>query len=117
MNINNPAPSTSYPTAVKTAPKPSFPKKDQAIVMHADDSLNSDPYMEARKHIEDINGLVSNLNLIYLDLTDISIKNRITRIINKIMEKLKPDAEETENSDMTNDDDSDSSQQSQKSSY
>ncbi|KAG5864496.1 hypothetical protein JTB14_036708 [Gonioctena quinquepunctata] len=78
---------------------------------------NSDPYMEARKHTDDINGLVSNLNLIYPDLTDRSIKNRITRITNKIKKKLKPDAEETENSDMTNDDDSDSSQQSQRSSY
>ncbi|KAG5871486.1 hypothetical protein JTB14_020674 [Gonioctena quinquepunctata] len=78
---------------------------------------NSDPYMEARKHTYDINGLVSNLNLIYPDLTDRSIKNRITRITNKIKKKLKPDAEETENSDMTNDDDSDSSQQSQRSSY
>ncbi|KAG5898241.1 hypothetical protein JTB14_029620 [Gonioctena quinquepunctata] len=62
---------------------------------------NSDPYMEARKHTDDINGLVSNLNLIYPDLTDRSIKNRITRITNKIKKKLKPDAEETENSDET----------------
>ncbi|KAG5868257.1 hypothetical protein JTB14_004792 [Gonioctena quinquepunctata] len=73
--------------------------------------------MGIRKHTNDINGLVSNMNLIYLDLTDISIKNRITRITNKIKKKLKPDAEETENSDMTNNDDSDSSQQSQKSPY
>ncbi|KAG5865311.1 hypothetical protein JTB14_028956 [Gonioctena quinquepunctata] len=78
---------------------------------------NSDPYMEAREHTDDINGLVSNLNLMYPDLTDRSIKNRITRITNKIKKKLKPDAEETENSDMTNDDDSESSQQSQRSSY
>ncbi|KAG5885100.1 hypothetical protein JTB14_017275 [Gonioctena quinquepunctata] len=54
MNINNPAPSTSYVTAVKTAPKPSFPKKDQAIVLHSDDNLKLFDYVKA---IGDIVGL------------------------------------------------------------
>ncbi|KAG5871314.1 hypothetical protein JTB14_015913 [Gonioctena quinquepunctata] len=47
MNINNPVPSTSYVTAVKTATEPSFPKKDQVIVMHADDNLKLFDYVMA----------------------------------------------------------------------
>ncbi|KAG5884692.1 hypothetical protein JTB14_000388 [Gonioctena quinquepunctata] len=72
MNINNPAPGTSYVTAVKTAPKPSFPKKDQAIVMHADDNLKLFDYVKAigdivgPKHISFASRISNNRICIYL---------------------------------------------------
>ncbi|KAG5878249.1 hypothetical protein JTB14_004278 [Gonioctena quinquepunctata] len=72
MNINNPAPSTSYVTAVKTAPKPSFPKKDEAIVMHADDNLKLFDYVKAigdivgPKHIAFASRISNNRICIYL---------------------------------------------------
>ncbi|KAG5865942.1 hypothetical protein JTB14_026729 [Gonioctena quinquepunctata] len=72
MNIYNPAPSTSNVTAVKTAPKPSFPKKDQAIVMHADDNLKLFDYVKAiggivgPKHISFASRISNNRICIYL---------------------------------------------------
>ncbi|CAG9812866.1 unnamed protein product [Phaedon cochleariae] len=83
---------------------------------------SSDPFLEARKHTDGITGLVSNLNLIYTDLTDRSLKNRITRITNKMKKRLKSDTGDTESLDISNeptDDEysSDCSQQSHKSSY
>ncbi|KAG5896292.1 hypothetical protein JTB14_008848 [Gonioctena quinquepunctata] len=91
MNINNPAPSTSYVTAVKTAPKPSFPKKDQAIVMHADDNLKLFDYVKAigdivgPKHISFASRISNNRICIYLanpNLVDDLLKSHSSVTIN-----------------------------------
>ncbi|KAG5866272.1 hypothetical protein JTB14_018812 [Gonioctena quinquepunctata] len=91
MNINNPAPSTSYVTAVKTAPKPSFPKKDQAIVMHADDNLKLFDYVKAigdivgPKHISFASRISNNRICIYLanpNLVDDLLKSHPSVTIN-----------------------------------
>ncbi|KAG5872678.1 hypothetical protein JTB14_011977 [Gonioctena quinquepunctata] len=91
MNINNPAPSTSYVTAVKTAPKPSFPKKDQAIVMHADDNVKLFDYIKGigdivgPKHISFASRISNNRICIYLanpNLVDDLLKSHPSVTIN-----------------------------------
>lgn len=44
---NTITPSTSYVSAAKSVPKPTFPKKDQAIVLHAEESLKLYDYVKA----------------------------------------------------------------------
>ncbi|KAJ8942820.1 hypothetical protein NQ318_022834 [Aromia moschata] len=47
QNTTNPTASTSYVTAAKSVPKPTFPKKDQVLVLHAVDGLKLLVYAKA----------------------------------------------------------------------
>ncbi|CAH1113465.1 unnamed protein product [Psylliodes chrysocephalus] len=76
-NNKTASPSTSYILAVKVVPKITFPKKDQAIVLHTEDSLKLFDYVKAigdiigPKHISFASRISSNRICIYLGSTEL----------------------------------------------
>ncbi|CAH1109855.1 unnamed protein product [Psylliodes chrysocephalus] len=76
-NNKTASPSTSYVSAVKVVPKITFPKKDQAIVLHAEDSLKLFDYVKAigdiigPKNISFASRISNNRICIYLGSTEL----------------------------------------------
>lgn len=77
QNTNTNNASTSYLSAVKSIPRPIFPKKDQAIVLHAEESLKLFDYVKAvgdvigAKNISFASRISNNRICIYLSKTEL----------------------------------------------
>lgn len=73
----NLSPSTSYSSVAKSVPKPVFPKKDQAIVLHAEENLKLFDYVKAigdiigAKNIIFASRISNNRICIYLSKTEL----------------------------------------------
>ncbi|CAH1111563.1 unnamed protein product [Psylliodes chrysocephalus] len=94
LKTNNPVSSNSYVSVVKTTSKPSFPKKDQAIVMHADDNPKLFDYVKeigdivGPKHISFASRISNNGICIYLansNLFDDLLKSHASVTISNII--------------------------------